>query len=217
MKKINWPDHLINFLVVIVGITVAFQLGNWKELRKQHQVEKQYAESFLRDLKKDVAQLNSLHHYDSIQFNALVKIFRLKKNSEPFDSLDYALNQLGQFNNFSSYNATYESLKASGKFEEMWDLETRIAILDNYITTYKNMKDIETYLQKNFDTNVLPYFIDEMIFKNVDRRQEQVLEPHFKNILALHLSFLQQKITATNDLRLSTQHLEERFKKLTEK
>ena len=121
---------------------------------------------------------------------------------------------MGTYNQFSGQNITFESLQNSGKFEELWGLELRMKILNNYHKGYGKVRDIEVYFQKNFDDNVLPYFINEMIFKNQDRRKEQVLEPHFKNILAFQISFLKQKIDATRELKETTEELLNLFEEM---
>ena len=214
MKKINWLDHLVNFVVVITGITVAFQLGNWKEERKQQDLENQYVESFLRDLNSDLSELDTLLKNDSIQFRHLVKVFRLDSTTWDQDSLYRSLGYLGEYHSFDEHNTTFESLTSSGKFEEMWDLQLRMQILDNYNSSYSAVRDIEDYFQKNFDNNVLPFFINQMGYFNQEKRAEQVLDPLFKNILGMQLAFLQQKITATKELRRTTVGLIDSFEKL---
>ena len=135
-------------MVVITGITVAFSLGNWKEERKHRDIERQYAESFLRDLRIDLSDLDSILWDDSIQFRGMVRVYRYNDPSVKDDSLLWALGQLGNYNGFDSHNTTFESLKSSGKFEEMWDLDTRIEILKNYKTSFGAVKTIEEYFQK---------------------------------------------------------------------
>lgn len=210
MKKINWLDHLVNLVVVITGISVAFAMNNWKADRDKVKIEIEYLTSLIQDLDKDKNDLDSLITDDSTQLKALIKLFQLNEIGEVDDSVSWSLSQLGTYNSFDAHNTTFESLKTSGRLETLWDLELRIIILENYHTSYNQIFDIEEYFQKNFDNNILPYFINEFSFSlNI---QESILHKKFKSIVGLQISFLQQKIEAYIKSRSTTIGLKDKLK-----
>lgn len=69
MKKINWMDHLVNLVVVIVGISIAFGLNRYSENKKEEKLEQEYLKSFSEDLKDDVAQLQHIMDTSSYWMN----------------------------------------------------------------------------------------------------------------------------------------------------
>ena len=57
MKNINWPNHIIELIIIVLGILVALGINNWNEDRKDKIVEYQYYRDLLVDLKQDTAVL----------------------------------------------------------------------------------------------------------------------------------------------------------------
>lgn len=58
--KINWKNHFIELLVVIIGISIAFSLNNWKESSKDKKPEKRYLQNLLSGLERYTKQLTRL-------------------------------------------------------------------------------------------------------------------------------------------------------------
>lgn len=81
MKKIlvniQWADKLIDLLVVIVGITIAFSLNNWNNNRRDNKLKTTYLSSLHNDLKKDSANLASAHSEILKEQNLLDTLFYL--------------------------------------------------------------------------------------------------------------------------------------------
>ena len=132
MKYINWKNHLIELVVVFIGITAAFTLNNWQENRKTAQLQNKYIESLFQDLENDCSELSNLiHFYD----NALHAIKRLEilaaQTKTRNDSMNYYAQNLLVLNAFIPQKATYESLKTSGdlKIIDDFDLKRKISSL----------------------------------------------------------------------------------------
>ena len=215
MKKINWLDHLVNLIVVVSGISLAFTLNSWKAGKDLKKVEKEYLVSLIKDLDRDILDLDSLITEDTLQLSALAILFQFDKNAEVSDSTSWALGQLGTFNSFEAHNTTYESLKFSGKMETLWDLELRVSILENYHTAYNQIAEIEEYYQKNYDGNILPFFIDELSSGSI--LKDKLSDSRFRSIVGLQISFLQQKIQAYNRTRKISKGLREQLLKKLQK
>ena len=60
MSKINWRDHLIQLIMVIIGITIALRLNNWGEQQKNSELREKYIASLITGLEHDVAMLDTL-------------------------------------------------------------------------------------------------------------------------------------------------------------
>jgi hypothetical protein len=208
MKKINWLDHLVNLIVVVTGITLAFTLNSWKDNKQRDKIESDYLSSLIKDLDLDIIELDTLIDQDKIQLITLGYFFKINETSTLNDSVNLAFSQLGSFNSFEGQNVTYESLKYSGKMESLWELDMRIKILENYHSSYNAINSIEEYYQKNYDNNILPLFIDELSSDySTEQLRTTILGPRFKQIVGLHISFLKQKITAYVDAHKTSMQL----------
>lgn len=49
-QKIHWKNHFMELLVVVIGITIAFILENWRQERASSELEQKYLTSFKDDL-----------------------------------------------------------------------------------------------------------------------------------------------------------------------
>jgi hypothetical protein len=56
-NNVHWSDKLINVLVVVLDITIAFWLNNWQETRKNKASEQRYLVALQTDLSKDTVSL----------------------------------------------------------------------------------------------------------------------------------------------------------------
>lgn len=201
--KINWTDHLVNLFVVILGISIAFWLNEASEDDKNSQLKKVYLESMIRDLNQDVSDLNEIITEDSLSAIYFRGLFLEK--IEDADSLQTGLSKLASLTTFSGHNVTYESLKSGGKIE-LFDVQTWLTITENYHVNYQSVKEIERYYQSSFDTKIIP-FLMESVDSQIGISPDIIKKKSFKTPLALHITFLQQKIDAYQACRDSSTEL----------
>ncbi len=114
MKNINWLDHFVNLLVVILGITVAYTLNNIREDNKTRILQNTYVQSMIDDIEIDIKELDSLITNDSISLALLDRVLSIEEKPLGDDSLQLILSSISSFEVFSSRNITYESIKSSG-------------------------------------------------------------------------------------------------------
>lgn len=195
MKRINWLDHLINLLVVITGITIAYSLNNYNEAKKSKELQDTYIESMITDIDKDISELDSL----ITDGQAELILFRrvMQSNKEPLsqDSLNMAIASLASMTTFYSRNITYESVKSSGKFE-LLSLKLRIDIIEFYHKGYEQIEEIESYYKMSFDNQIIPFLIEDAFSGNDGLNITKLTSDKFRTILGVHMSYLSQKINA---------------------
>ncbi len=195
MKKINWLDHFINLIVVIVGITIAYSLNNYNEAKKSKELQDVYIESMIADIDKDISELDSLvisDQQDSVLFSRI-----MVSNKQPLskDSTNIAVASLARLNSFYSRNITYESVKSSGKFE-LLSLKLRIDIIEFYHKAYEQIEEIESYYKMSFDNQIIPFLIEDAFSGNDGLNISKLNSDKFRTILGVHFSYLSQKIAA---------------------
>lgn len=205
MKSINWKDHLVNLIVVITGISIAFWLNNWSQASKEKNLQRTYKEFMLSDLEQDLQELDSLIFEDSI--NSLFyrqMLFNFKSLSE--DSINQAVTRLATLNTFAGHNVTFESLKSSGKFE-LVDFELRLGILEYYHQGYTAMNEVEEYYKMNFDNSIIPFLMGKIDISNGGMQVNSLDSKEFKIMLRLHLGLLQQKLDISRNNRKGARQL----------
>ncbi len=217
MRKISWLDHFINLIVVIAGISVAYTLNNWNESRKVSELQGTYIQSMVDDLDFDIAELDSLTIADEQNLMIFQRVMRVISEPLSEDSSAFALSRIASMTTFDSRNITYESIKSSGKFE-LLDLELRINIIEFYHHGYERIEEIESYYKNNFDNQIIPLILqsslEDHIFDSEGNKRGYSLftSEKFRTIMALHISFLTQKIQAYKNGHQLALNLEKELK-----
>ncbi|NJM25562.1 MAG: hypothetical protein HC859_08770 [Bacteroidia bacterium] len=137
-KKKGWTksfyiNKLIDLMIVVVGVTVAFQLNNLKERSDQRNLERFYLEGILADLGKDMdAYNNILKSLESDQRMATGALDRLADAQYVNDSLGSALVSIMSLNTFRSNSSTYTTLLNGNGMSAIRNTEIRNLISDHY-------------------------------------------------------------------------------------
>ena len=195
MRNISWTDHIVNLLVVITGITIAFALNSWNEKRKVDELHNTYIQSMIDDLDIDIMELDSLVAYEKESMQIYRRVLQVAQHPLPKDSAALAAQRIASLRSFDSRNITYESIKSSGKFE-LLDLKLRIDIIEFYHHGYDNIEEIESYYKMNFDNQIIPMLLNDAFAGESGFNTDLFTNDKFRAILGLHMSFLTQKIQA---------------------
>ncbi len=161
--KINWRDHLVNLVVVILGITIAFWVNSWGESRKMGKLENQYLEGIIKDIEGDIVELEAIIKYNEDQISSLERIINfITQTTEASDTLTSDLYNI-QFNlPFTPQNATFQSL--SGKIEVISDFDIRNQIIQYYNQDYTSMKLWDDSCKETIDTFFKPVVFKELTY-----------------------------------------------------
>lgn len=186
-RPIHWKNHFVELLVVIFGITIAFAIDKYAENRKEASEMRVALESIMDDLRRDISR------YDNNQ---------IPSNQEKVDELDYIIQQMKQekldddsmhvligrtFGSFNSRitNATYESLKSSGKLEDIPNVEVRRRVISHYQSNYPQ----SDYLSNDnvaFASKLADYVsrISPAFFTGNFGDRELLSDPGFRSMMA---------------------------------
>ena len=120
MKHVNWIDHLISLIVVILGISIAFYLESNRDEANLQQREIQYVKSILADLQEDKALLDTLLIINDGFAKSLIDLSNASVGTQLYANDTLLMNDmLGiQYNPpFTPQLTTYESIKSSGNVD----------------------------------------------------------------------------------------------------
>lgn len=142
----NWKDLLINkafdLLMVILGITIAFQLDNWKSGAERHSQEKFYKERILADLNLDIKDLTE--NLEELKGDrAIVESYMSRMYNLPADSLIKPVLAILSFETFNGNQNTYQTLVAGAQLNTFSD-PTVIEKLTDYYSSYTAIRRLET-------------------------------------------------------------------------
>ncbi|MEO1054046.1 MAG: DUF6090 family protein [Bacteroidota bacterium] len=157
-SRVNWTVHLVELIVVIIGVSIAFQLSNWKESTRNSNLEKEYIHGFVTDLEDDIKLLTQLidtsKYYLKMNEKLTNTIVRLDYDN---DSLFYYVISLYSYSEFISQDNTYESWKSSVGMDIISDFKLRKKITTLYNFHYKNLRILDGFQRTHQFDRIGPY------------------------------------------------------------
>jgi hypothetical protein len=141
-------------ILVVIGILIALSINNSNEQRKQNVQIAKYAKSFVQDLEKDIAMMDTINNtakYISIRIDSLANYVRNSKVEE-ISNLDViCLTWVRLYRPYSWNRATLDEIKNSGSLRLInnEDISKRIV---KYDTQSRHM-DEDYYADKEQSEN----------------------------------------------------------------
>jgi len=201
-QKINWLNHFIELVVVVIGITLAFMLNNWREGYVDHQLEKKYLNSFMDDLNFDRVQLDSLILYNETKLKDINRLITFLKNKDvENDSVLIVFAQMMMFTPFDPNVTTYQSIKNAGDFGLISDYRLK----ENLIKYYQNLeskKYFDNLFNSYLNDYIIPFALENINFEEqrfVNRKN--LLHYRFKNLTIGYYRLLNQYLDYYKNLR----------------
>ncbi len=198
--NIDWKSKLIDLLIVIAGITIAFKLNTWNESIKTDLEAKDYIESFYEEnIVNEENLVSALEFAESSKKNIdTLKQILLSKNYTDQRIKILTASMMG-LASYSPSITTMENITASGEFELIKDTELRKKIIITY-NTYSTTLKLEGLLSDYLNTYVTPFFLDNVRFSDFSSiHSDFVKEPLFENIVFGYEVLLNQQIKGYQD------------------
>ena len=197
MKKIRWLDLLLELLVVVFGVSIAFSLNTWSENQKAKKVEQQYLASFLSDLQEDVEVLGDMIDTLNVQRQNCNKLIRsIYTNDLQNDSLlDYSLS-LFFVTSFVPRAATYKSISSSGQLLAIQNFDLRKKLVDHYEINYGSIRLLDEFNQNQVFNYKTPFLHDNIQYRGRGIVNTDVMtSSKYINMTMSTYYFLDRKIT----------------------
>ncbi len=172
--KINWTNHMIELVIVILGISIAFWLNERSEESKEAQTRNNYLSEITSDMASDLVELDYVIEVNTKKFDGLMAAAQLFSKADQHREMitEQALT-IGNYYFFTPENFTYQSMMASGDFkliEEPGIKRSLIALHAHY--------DFINVMQQNFiqalDEGYFPYLLE-----NFDYISMTAISPEF--------------------------------------
>ena len=161
MKKIiihlksEWYKYVLETLVVVVGILVAFTLNNWNENRKDRGREKILLSELIRNLNTNVASIEKSLEADKFRQGITEYIIQHLSNKKPFND---SLNFFGAIHteNINIVSSSFSTMKSIG-LDIVKNDTLREVIVNLYEVLYVTLHERARYIQQTeFQSSLLP-------------------------------------------------------------
>lgn len=193
MKSINWKDHLVNLIVVILGISIAFYLEGWREDRQNLKLEIKYLNDLSIDLAYDEGLLDTLLIVDSINIQKIEDMLDRSANGQRME-FDGVFLDLVYYVPFSPKTVTYQTVINGGKLEVISAYEVQNAIVFLYNQLYGGIDTWDEHLIKHIDTYLKPLTIEGIKIKSNRISSTLLKNESYINALVLYKSMLEQSM-----------------------
>ncbi|MBI1391941.1 MAG: hypothetical protein GC152_04290 [Alphaproteobacteria bacterium] len=144
VKDQNWFAVALDFLIVVAGILIAFQITNWNEAIANRAEEATYRQRLADDLQDDIRRTDEMIALYTVKQELLVKL----RDGPIEDLLDGDRRDAAQRLEYTVWKAlpgprraTYDELIGSGKLTLLTNIELRNAVSD-YYSQYGRTVDI---------------------------------------------------------------------------
>jgi len=149
--KAKWYRYIIEIIVVIVGILIAFNLEQWSEDRKNKKVEIEILKDFKRNLSADLDDMRSNIWYHKTSIHCSEIILNLIKNDLPYhDSLDVCFSYTHTFTTFQGRLGPMEQLKNTSLSIVSNDT-LRSEIISMYDEVYPRIRLVELVVERDYE------------------------------------------------------------------
>lgn len=207
MKSINWTDHLLNFISVILGVSMAFYVNSWSAERSARDESVSIIASLIAELDRDIAYYeNTQIENNKQQAQTLRKaIGDIKENK--LDSLPYYLQGSIGYRNYTPRKVIFNSITSSGKLSLIDDYDLQIEI-SSFYDAFVSEAEFRGTAQVNFYNNhFMPLMIESSDLLNPDLQDIDLRK--VSNLLILYLRIIEWKIDQYERVLINGQRLKE--------
>lgn len=149
--KSTWYQYVLEIIVVILGILIAFNLEQWSETRSNQKKEIEMLKEFQRGLSADLSELRYIIRFHENSIRSSRMILKVIQENLPYhDSLDVYFSYTHAFSTFSGRMGPVEQLKNTNLALVSNDT-LRLAIISMYDETYPRIRLVEQAIKRDYE------------------------------------------------------------------
>jgi hypothetical protein len=174
--NIDWKNHFIELLIVIIGISVAFWLNNLATINNEKKLEQIFIADLKADLLRDSTTLANNVRFNERKVEILLNGIQLMISDTEHkysDSLVNILGAIGNYDFFVSESFTLVSLLQSGDIKLISSDKLKKELL-RLLKIYELIDRNQNNLLQALDNNYFP-----MILSKMDMLTQQPTDPDF--------------------------------------
>ncbi|MCB9196507.1 MAG: hypothetical protein H6598_09810 [Flavobacteriales bacterium] len=184
-RNIEWLSKSIDLVIVIVGITIAFQLNNYAEWSASREKEMEYIGNFIEETNSNLSDLQEGHMFvleSASNVDTLIEILVYSTLIDSNKCLQLSMNCL-VLPDFHPIQANFNNVAESGEFGMITDPELRNQIVIAY-GSYENLINYESLLNDYAHEYIVPYLMKNLDFIKMKTINDEIYSDiEFVNIL----------------------------------
>lgn len=191
MNNINWPEAILNFIAVILGVFLAFQIeSSAADAREEKELE-EIIQSFVKELENDHRNYVDYQIPSNEAISASIDtLLILIKGGEEGGQLNLPLD----LNNYSPVSSTYSSVVSSGKFSLIKDLQIKKGITNYYESLSSEAEQRGQVQVEYFLKEIIPWLVANTDLLNVEL-EDFLEDDEFANLLLIYKGLIDNKIS----------------------
>lgn len=191
MNNINWPEAILNFIAVILGVFLAFQIeSSAADAREEKELE-EIIQSFVKELENDHRNYVDYQIPSNEAISASIDtLLILIKSGEEGGQLNLPLD----LNNYSPVSSTYSSVVSSGKFSLIKDLQIKKGITNYYESLSSEAEQRGQVQVEYFLKEIIPWLVANTDLLNVEL-EDFLEDDEFANLLLIYKGLIDNKIS----------------------
>lgn len=205
IKEGNLKRYLLyaigEILLVMIGISLAFQLDNWNENRIKKNAEIKYYENIRDQIADDKALVTRQIHFNNrymAQFNYANEILETNDRTR-MDTLGLIVRNLTQYSDFDKKGNIYETLVNSGEIKLLRN-HTIVNSIRELEERYAYMNRMENIHYDAMMKYVIPSINPVLKFSSLDvKKPDQIFTYEFQNMIIMLIKVMEEKDDTYND------------------
>ncbi len=185
-RKIDWLNLVLEFIVILIGILIAFQLNEYAISKGQRKVLQEHYANLVMETENNLNNLNNaLENVQKVDKNAdsLLYLIENKADLQTINNLSLSLLDVGGA--YMTKNA-YEALVNSGdiRFIKDYELKSKTVNLYEY---YKWVKSFDDFGIEQFNLGYYKYYKENMdLYKYLPQQRKVYEDKFFLNAIGVY-------------------------------
>lgn len=134
LRRQDYVTVLIETLIVVLGVFLGIQLGNWNEARQTDRLEREYLERLFVDANATIEDFNALSNWEQARMTQLHTVIEALRRgsftSAEREAIETGVALFGLVNTVAPRWGTVEELQSTGNITLIDDIELRRLIAD---------------------------------------------------------------------------------------
>lgn len=198
--KLDWTVHVIDLVVVIIGVTIAFAITNYAEKRKGQHEKTVILKAMLNEIERDI-EIYTGHQIPKNQrhvrdIEALLSLLKDPERNNDSTST-YFTKAIFPFSNWMITRTTFQSIRASGKIDLIENQELKNELVKLY--TARELQSsfiIQEGLKIHKELN--DYLLDHITIDDPDTYLNVIDNRRFYNYVVMWRDITSSKIHEFN-------------------
>jgi len=182
-KKIDWLNHFLEFIVVVIGILLAFQLNTCSEKKKEDAIVDSHISKIIEETNFNMGRIKGIQKNSESMLAMLDTLFVAIKDKERLKSEHFLTFRLMSLDYLYIKKNAYNTLVATGDIRHIDNLELQNDVVSLY-EYYSWAEGYDVMTRNVFTDYYYPYMMNnmDMLGGNV-QPQETYNSKEFTNIL----------------------------------